>query len=65
MNQPPKDISLADIHSAYASKPAEKKKTQVGEKVKSYTKSNHYDRDPNHTGEAPAKPEAKRPGLRK
>jgi len=65
MNQPPKDISLADIHSAYASKPLDKKKAPVGEKVKSYTKSNHYDRDPNHSGEAPIKPDVKRPGSRK
>ncbi|MGO4703265.1 hypothetical protein [Dyella sp. 2RAB6] len=65
MNQPPKDISLAEIHSAYASKPLDKKKTPTGEKTKTYAKSSHYDRDPSHTGEAPAKPDVKRPGSRK
>lgn len=65
MNQPPKDISLAEIHSAYASKPLDKKKAQAGEKVKTYAKSSHYDRDPNHTGEAPVKQDIRRPGSKK
>lgn len=65
MNPAPKAITLAEIHSAYASKPF-KKETPPEEQTKHYAKSGHFDRDPNHSGNAPEKPQTqpKRGGRR-
>lgn len=63
MNPTPKAITLAEIHSAYASKPF-KKEVPSEETTKQYTKSGHFDRDPNHPGTAPEKPQTK-PGSRR
>lgn len=64
MNPNPKPITLAEIHSAYASKPFQKKPVAAEAKVKTYAKSTHFDRDPNHSGAAPEKPDAKRGGRK-
>jgi hypothetical protein len=64
MNPNPKPITLAEIHSAYASKPSPKKSVPAEAKAKTYAKSTHFDRDPTHSGNAPEKPDAKRGGRR-
>ena len=67
MNPNPKPITLAEIHSAYASKPFQKKPVAAvaaEAKAKTYTKSTHFDRDPTHSGNAPEKPDAKRGGRK-
>lgn len=64
MNPAPKPITLAEIHSAYESKPSQKKPVLAEAKAKTYAKSTHFDRDPNHSGSAPEKPTPKRNGQK-
>ncbi|WP_017462433.1 hypothetical protein [Dyella ginsengisoli] len=62
MKSPVKPLSLADVHSVYASSPvakpkARRDKTAAGPATLSYSRSDHFKRDPGHPGMQPEKPE--------
>lgn len=65
MKSPAKPLSLADIHSTYASSPAAKPKAKPGEHATTtaattahYKRSDHFKRDPGHPGMQPEKPDS-------
>lgn len=69
MKSPAKPLSLADIHSTYASSPAAKPKAKPGEHATTtatttaattahYKRSGHFKRDPGHPGMQPEKPDS-------
>ncbi|WP_266172044.1 hypothetical protein [Dyella subtropica] len=63
MNQPPKTISLADIHNIYGGTISSKPKQEAdGTAPPIYKTTNRFARDPAHTGAAPERPLA--PGTR-
>jgi len=71
MSQPPKPLTVAEIHSVYATTPS--KKSPPGESriaqgenpASKYIKSSHFKRDPNHGGKAPDKADLMRGPRRK
>lgn len=65
MKSPAKPLSLADIHSTYASSPAAKPKAKPGEHetkttatTAHYKRSDHFKRDAGHPGMQPEKPDS-------
>lgn len=63
MKSPAKPLSLADIHSTYASSPAVKPKAKAAEAATTtatanYRRSDHFKRDPGHPGMQPEKPDS-------
>lgn len=69
MKPPVKPLSLADVHSVYASAPVAKPKGKrsavaTAPTATSYTRSDHFKRDPGHPGMQPDKPEPMGKGAR-
>ncbi|HEU4670083.1 MAG TPA: hypothetical protein VFR91_05225 [Dyella sp.] len=69
MKSPVKPLSLADVHSVYASTPVAKPKAKraapaAAPTAASYTRSDHFKRDPGHPGMQPDRPESMGKGSR-
>ena len=70
MKSPAKPLSLADVHSVYASSPVLKPTARRAEVAStppapaSYTRSDHFKRDPGHSGMQPDKPDPSGKGAR-
>lgn len=56
MNETPKPLSAATIHSIYAGR----KITSVVEQAKGFKSTNSFARDASHSGQAPEKPKVEK-----
>ncbi|WP_130617578.1 hypothetical protein [Dyella amyloliquefaciens] len=61
MNDTPKPLSVATIHSVYAGK----KISTAVDQTKGFQSTNRFARDPTHSGQAPQVPRAEKNPLRR
>jgi hypothetical protein len=61
MNETPKPLTAAHIHSIYAGK----KVSSAVDEAKEFQSTKRFERDPSHSGQAPEHPKVEKPSRRR